>query len=70
MTQGIAVPADGRDVWIGSNQLGTVDDRTALVTLGAEDAVAVIDLVARRIVRRIPVGQSPDGVAVYLGGVR
>lgn len=38
------------------------DNRTAYVTLGADNAVAAIDLVDRRVKWTAPVGASPDGV--------
>lgn len=38
------------------------DNRTAFVTLGADDAVASIDLVDRKVNWTVPVGSSPDGV--------
>ena len=38
------------------------DNRTAFVTLGAENAVAAIDLVDRKVLWKAPVGSSPDGV--------
>ena len=39
------------------------DGRTAFVTLADDPAVGVIDLVERKLVRKIGVGASPDGVA-------
>jgi YVTN family beta-propeller protein len=38
------------------------DNRTAFVTLGADNAVASIDLVDRKVNWSVPVGSSPDGV--------
>ena len=38
------------------------DGRTAFVTLADDPAVGVIDLVERKLVRKIGVGASPDGV--------
>lgn len=38
------------------------DNRTAFVTLGADNAVASIDLVDRTVNWTVPVGASPDGV--------
>jgi DNA-binding beta-propeller fold protein YncE len=38
------------------------DNRTVFVTLGAENAVAAIDLVEKKVLWRAPVGASPDGV--------
>jgi hypothetical protein len=46
------------------------DNRTALVTLNNESAVGVIDLVDRKVLRKFPVGASPDGVSVRLGAAR
>jgi YVTN family beta-propeller protein len=39
------------------------DGRTAFVTLGGESSVAVVDPVGRKVVQRVTVGASPDGVA-------
>lgn len=38
------------------------DNRTAFVTLGADNAVASIDLIDRKVNWTVPVGVSPDGV--------
>jgi DNA-binding beta-propeller fold protein YncE len=38
------------------------DGKTAFVTLAADPAVGVVDLVERKLVRKIGVGVSPDGV--------
>ncbi|HEY4303437.1 MAG TPA: YncE family protein [Gemmatimonadaceae bacterium] len=38
------------------------DNRTAYVTLGADNAVASIDLIDRKVNWSVPVGKSPDGV--------
>ena len=38
------------------------DGKTAFVTLAEDPAVGVIDLVERKLVRKIGVGPSPDGV--------
>jgi YVTN family beta-propeller protein len=51
--RGLAVAADGR---------------RAYVALGVDNAVAVIDLAARRVVDKIPVGTDPEQVAVSPDG--
>jgi YVTN family beta-propeller protein len=38
------------------------DGKTAFVTLAEDPSVGVVDLVERRLVRKIGVGASPDGV--------
>jgi DNA-binding beta-propeller fold protein YncE len=38
------------------------DNRTAFITLGAQNAVAAVDLVDRTVLWKVPVGVSPDGV--------
>ena len=39
------------------------DSRYAFVSLPAEDAVAIVDIAAARVVGRLPAGSRPDGVA-------
>src|SRR5580765_188969 len=40
------------------------DGRRVFVALGKDDAVAVVDLASRHIVRRLAVGKDPEQVAV------
>ena len=49
---------------------GVRDNRTAVVTLGTEAAIVVIDLATRQVVQRHAVGTSPDGVAIHLRDAR
>jgi YVTN family beta-propeller protein len=39
------------------------DASTAFITLNGDKSVAVVDLAARKVVKKFPVGESPDGVA-------
>ena len=50
----------------GEGPLGLIfspDNRTAWVTLAGSGEVAEVDLVNRRITRRLPAGPAPDGIA-------
>jgi YVTN family beta-propeller protein len=52
---------------VGNRPRGLVvakDGKRAYVALGRDDAVAVIDIAARRVVDRIPVGSDPEQVAI------
>src|SRR2546423_1369171 len=44
------------------------DGRRLFVALGKEDAVAVVDVASRHVVRRLPVGKDPEQVAVSPDG--
>jgi YVTN family beta-propeller protein len=58
------IPVGNRPRGIAVNRDGT----RAYVALGKDDAVAVIDVAARRVVDKIPVGTDPEQVALSADG--
>lgn len=57
-----APDADGRPGVVGAAV--SPDGRFAYVALQGMDAVAVVDLEARRVLRLLPTGRGPDGIAL------
>jgi YVTN family beta-propeller protein len=52
---------------VGSSPVGVVatpDGKKAYVAVYGENVVAVIDLKSLKVIKRIPTGLSPDGIAI------
>jgi YVTN family beta-propeller protein len=59
-------------VSVGSSPVGVVatpDSRKAYVAVYGENVVAVIDLKSFEVVKRIPTGVGPDGIAIALSPI-
>jgi len=54
---------------VGASPVGVVatpDGKKAYVAVFGENVVAVIDLLSLKVIKRIPTGLAPDGIAIAL----